>query len=125
MIKRVVLEPFGKDTFRLKEDYEVFLIVDNKAFFCLIKKGFITNGANIPRLFWSIYPPNSPAYLTAVVIHDYLCINAKNKKDKSIADKVFKQALKELKINAFTRNLFYLATRGYHLTFGRKCNAKL
>lgn len=33
--------------------------------------GFTTNGANVPRLFWTLYPP-SGILLRPSIIHDYL-----------------------------------------------------
>ena len=50
----------------LLEDY----IVDDTL---TLPKGYISNGANIPRCFWSIIPPFKPKYLPAVIVHDYLC----------------------------------------------------
>ena len=38
-----------------------------------ITKGFYTNGANIPKILWSLIPPNDPMSFPAVVVHDYLC----------------------------------------------------
>jgi len=35
--------------------------------------GFYTNGANIPRLLWTLIPPNDPMSFPAVVVHDFLC----------------------------------------------------
>jgi hypothetical protein len=39
-----------------------------------IAKGFITDGASIPRLFWNILTPTGP-YFQAAVVHDYLYRN--------------------------------------------------
>lgn len=36
-----------------------------------IAKGFITDGASIPRIFWNILDPTGP-YFQAAVVHDYL-----------------------------------------------------
>lgn len=38
-----------------------------------VPKGFETNGADIPRVFWLIVHPFKPKYLHAVVAHDYMC----------------------------------------------------
>ena len=39
----------------------------------IIPVGFYTNGANIPKILWSLIPPNDPMSFPAVVVHDYLC----------------------------------------------------
>lgn len=111
---RVVLKPYEKDKFELVENYSYecgFVRVN-------IPSGYKTNGANIPRFLWSIYPPNSPEYLSAVVVHDYLCDKAyqnnKNYEDFILADNVFFIALNELGISNFKSALFYNSCRFYH-----------
>lgn len=113
-MNRVVLKPFDKDKFELIESYSYecgFGVVN-------VPQGYKTNGANIPRMFWSIYPPNSPEYLSAVVIHDYLCDKAyqnnKNYEDFILADNIFFIALKELGVDRFKSALFYLSCKTYH-----------
>lgn len=58
-----------RDTFILVEDYEVV----SGVYRFTVPKGFETNGADIPRVFWFIVHPFKPKYLHAVVAHDYLC----------------------------------------------------
>ena len=69
-----------------------------------------TNGADIPRLLWSIWPPNRSDYLPAVVVHDYLCDLEEYEK----ADRYFREILEILEINKFTIGTFYNGTRLYH-----------
>lgn len=38
----------------------------------IIEKGYETNGADVPRLFWSIVPPFRPKYSPAYLVHDFL-----------------------------------------------------
>ena len=75
-----------------------------------IKKGFRTDGASVPRLFWSIFPPNRTDYLPCAIIHDYLC----NKEEYKKADKYFKECLEELKVDKFSRTIMYYVVRIYH-----------
>lgn len=83
-----------------------------------IPKGFVTNGANIPRIFWSLFPPNSPEYISAATIHDFLCLNAykdnKNYASFRFADEVFYECLKELKVSKYKAWLFYTFCKVYH-----------
>lgn len=118
MSSRVTLKPFSKDKFELTKSY----IYESKKGSILVPAGYITNGADIPRIFWSIYPPNSPAYLSAVVIHDYLCEKARKNKSYTLykeADEIFYEHLLELEINRFQARLFYITCKFYH--WSKKC----
>ena len=102
---RVVVQPIEKDKFRVYEDYHYQGIC--------VPKGFITNGADIPRILWSIFPPNSPEYLSAVVLHDYLCANV-DKYGYEMADRYFYEAMIEIGVSKWKANLFYFCVKWYH-----------
>ena len=80
-IKYPFLQPNPNNVFVLLEDYEYKSIK--------IKAGYATNGADIPRAFWFIVPPFKPAFLPAVLVHDFLIENAKNPADIKIANEYF------------------------------------
>ena len=112
-IRRPILKPFSKDKFALCEDYRYGNII--------VPKGYKTNGANVPRIFWSIFPPNSPEYLSAVVVHDYLC----DKSSYKLADETLKEMMNELGVAKWKVMLFYLSVRAYHvIKYGRDTSAK-
>ena len=75
-----------------------------------IPKGFRSDGASVPRIFWCLFPPNRTDYLPCAIIHDYLCDKEEYKK----ADECFKQCLEDLKVDKFSRTLMYYAVRVYH-----------
>lgn len=105
--KRVCVKPFDKYKFEVTEDLSVTL---NCIDFTL-PKGYTTDGASVPRIFWSIYPPYKPEWLTACIIHDYLCSQATHAQDKykayELADLAFKESLEYLKVNKITIFIFY------------------
>lgn len=74
-----------------------------------IPAGYRTNGADIPRIFWSIVPPFKPKYLPAVIIHDYLCDMEEYEK----ADKYFKEMLLKIEDGIITRKMTK-AVKLYH-----------
>lgn len=113
-LKRVIVKPFAKDKFELVQEFSADISGQDFSARIRIPAGFITNGANIPRVFWSIYPPNSPEYLSAVVVHDYLCEKAQTREDYKIADMCLKQALQMLGVNRFKIWVFYTACDLYH-----------
>lgn len=102
---RVVVQPIDKDKFRV---YKELSYQDIN-----IPKGFVTNGANIPRLFWSLFPPNSPEYLSAVVIHDYMCANVATYGYEK-ADKYFYDAMLEIGVSKWKAKTFYFYCNFYH-----------
>ena len=90
----------------------------------VVPKRFRTNGADIPRMFWSAIPPNLSDILPAVVLHDYLCDVAKfyykltGDKDGMVARYVFaavefKHVLEDLKINHTLISILYKSVYYY------------
>ncbi|EAI2149077.1 DUF1353 domain-containing protein [Campylobacter jejuni] len=109
-LKRVCVRPYDKDRFEVDKDY-VFSLPSLTA---RIPKGFKTDGASIPRIFWSIYPPFKSEYFSACVIHDFLCANAKSKIDYMLANQILKEAMKALEINEFKIFIFYHSCNIFH-----------
>ncbi|OPA77246.1 DUF1353 domain-containing protein [Campylobacter pinnipediorum] len=113
-LNRVIVKPFGKDKFEVVEDF-IFESIK-------VPKGYKSNGANVPRLLWSIFPPNSPEYLSATILHDYLCDVADSTVKDNIlknvnfkyADDMLLKALLTLSVNKFKSRLFYFSCRLYH-----------
>ena len=99
----VVLQPLKSHKFKVVKSFS-FKDIN-------IPKGFRTDGASVPRLFWSLFPPNRTDYLPCAIVHDYLCDKGEYKK----ADEYFKKCLEELQVDKFSRTIMYLAVRIYHL----------
>lgn len=115
-ISRPILKPLDKDRFELVEDYSYKEIT--------IKAGYKTNGADIPRLFWAVFPPNSPEYLSAVVMHDWLCDEAESlyrlgskaqaRSEFKFADETLREMMSALGCSKVKTNIFYCACRAWH-----------
>ena len=105
MIKynQVKLEPMKGHKFKVLEPIQVGSFT--------IPKGYVTDGASVPRVFWCLFPPNKTDYLPCAIIHDYLCDKGLYKK----ADKTFKECLKSIGCNKFTIYSMYFAVRFYHI----------
>jgi hypothetical protein len=77
-----------------------------------VPDGFLTDGASIPRLFWSILYPFGP-YFPAALPHDYFYspesdhLNLTRKQ----ADLIFLQAMKDVGVDWLTRHTIYRAVR--------------
>lgn len=73
-----------------------------------VPSGYVTDLTSVPRLLWSIFPPNG-RYAKAAIVHDYLYSNAIG--SKAWADKVFLEAMGVLKVPHWRRFLMYTAVR--------------
>ena len=71
-----------------------------------VPAGFVSDGASVPQIFWSIFPPFGK-YLEAAVVHDYIYEELCHKFTKEKADRVFKELLKVLRISSVKRNTMY------------------
>ncbi len=91
----LILQPLIGHRYRLVEPFQYQNIQ--------VPAGFVTDGANVPRLLWSIWPPNKSDFMKAVVVHDYLC----DRENYSLADQLFKEALQEAGAAKATVWLFY------------------
>jgi len=104
-MEKLVISPTG-DKYRVEKD---FIYKD-----VLVPKGYITNGANIPRVFWCFIPPFKPRYLKAVVLHDWLCDKEEYKK----ADELFEEVLFKLEISFKTKVMVW-AVKAYHKIYNK------
>lgn len=75
-----------------------------------VPKGFVSDGASVPRLFWAILPPFKQTK-EAAFMHDYLCRIAKNKKDRKKADDIFRMMLMDHGVDEATANIAHTALR--------------
>ena len=74
-------------------------------------KGFITDGASIPKVLQCVYNPYGK-WIKGAVIHDYLYSKYNNTGiNRKLADKIFKFIRKETEVNKSTINKFYKAVR--------------
>lgn len=101
-MKTPILQPSLDNTFIVAKPFRV-----NSSL--TIPKGYKTNGANIPRVFWFIIPPFKPKYLPAVVVHDFLC----DKERYKLADKIFEELLFSIEKSLKTK-IMVLAVKLYH-----------
>lgn len=74
----------------------------------IIPKGFITDGATVPRFFWPLFPPVG-RYFLAAALHDYLLTRFGRK----YSDREFLKAMVALSISACIRWTMYGAVRLY------------
>lgn len=61
-----------KDYWYLKTGLKVDITIGNDLYEVNIPKGYLTDGATVPRILWSICPKWDRSH-KAVILHDYLC----------------------------------------------------
>jgi hypothetical protein len=79
-----------------------------------IPKGFYTDGASVPKIFWSLLDPWSNFFSSAIV-HDWLYSKDSNDifpvADRKEADLIFKEAMFNAGVGWITRETVYRAVR--------------
>lgn len=73
-----------------------------------VPKGFVTDFASIPRIFWSALRPDGE-YAYAAVVHDYLYWTQVLPRDE--ADGIFKMAMEDFEVGTLTSGAIYTAVR--------------
>lgn len=66
------LTPVGPQRWRINSD----LVCDTPFGRVVVPRGFVTDGASVPRPVWFLYPPIDGDYDAAAVLHDWAYRNA-------------------------------------------------
>ncbi len=104
---KLLIHPLSNGKAVLLQDY-VYSIngYDIKVF-----RGFITDGASVPKSLQWLYNPYGK-YINAAVIHDYLYSTYNNTGiNRTLADKIFRHIMKETGVDNRTRRRFYNAVK--------------
>lgn len=62
----------GKDYWLVNREFKFYFFSGNTRYWVNVPVGYLTDGASVPRAFWSIIPPWGN-YGQAAIVHDYLC----------------------------------------------------
>lgn len=109
--KPVVLKILPHRNYEVFEEFEFYYDKPNgKRVVISIPKGFVTDLASVPRLFWSIFPPNGE-YSKAAIVHDFIYRTRTLLISRKEADAIFLEGMKVLKVPAWRRYAIWLAVR--------------
>ena len=101
----------------LLEEFDYYLGSLDSGLYIRVPKGFITDFASVPRIFWAILPPWDK-YGKAAVLHDYLYHSRKF--IRILCDVIFYEAMVVLGVSRWKRWLLYLGVRiGGWIPFNR------
>ena len=112
--------------FELQEDFYFYLpqevnleglgypcSLDSAVHYIVVPKGFSTDFGSVPQLFQGIISPVGNAS-KAYVLHDFLCVLAHDGRlSRANADRIFKEALKQVNVKPLMREILYKAVRLY------------
>jgi hypothetical protein len=101
----------GTRTWQVEREFTYYIGQENSNNFIVVPKGFITDFASIPFIFWSILPPDGE-YTQAAVLHDYCCSHGWL---KSTADFIFYEAMGVLGVPSWKKSVMFFAVRLFHL----------
>lgn len=82
------------------------LVEDFRNPYQTVPKGFVFNGADVPRVFWTILDPATEGF-EAACVHDYLYVTTL--KTKEYADKAFRELLMLYGVDEVRAELAYQA----------------
>lgn len=95
--------------YRTTVDFEYHVGSEDSSEIIAIPKGFITDGASIPKFAWSILGGPLGKYAPAAVVHDYLY--QKQIYTRSKSDVIFLEAMQVLGVGWLKRRTMWLAVR--------------
>ncbi len=95
--------------YKVKEAFEYHIGSEDSDEVVKIAEGFITDGASIPKIFWSLIGGPLGRYGAAAVVHDYLYIEGTYTRKKT--DRIFYEAMTVLKVPWWKRKMMYWAVR--------------
>lgn len=115
-----------QDVWRVTEDFKYYLNNCNRELWVSVPRGYLTDGASVPRVLWALIPPHG-AYGAAAIVHDILCEYLSITKNglpysisREFADNVLAEAMEVLGVSAKDRRLINLGVAGYRRVSGTK-----
>lgn len=121
---KVASQALGADYWRVAKEFKYFIGGKDSGQWVTVPAGYLTDGASVPRAFWSLLPPWGP-YGQAAVVHDLLCEYLSivdHGQPKAItrerADEIFSEAMVVLGVPEATRASMSEGVALYRKMFG-------
>ncbi|AUR84136.1 hypothetical protein NVP1049O_27 [Vibrio phage 1.049.O._10N.286.54.B5] len=107
---QLVPMPFSS-RYSLSRDMELKYSLDGREDSVIVPAGYLTDGASIPAIAWQIIgTPYSPQFITAAIVHDYMC---DNKWDVEVMSTIFKMLLMLSDVPSKKASAMYAAVFAY------------
>ena len=76
-----------------------------------VPKGFISDGATIPRFLWPVIGHPMDHYAQAAFLHDYICRELRDRYNRKEGEVIMLEAMKVLGIPFWKRRIMYRGLR--------------
>lgn len=114
----------GADHWRVREGFRFYIGSRDSGDWVNVPAGYLTDGASVPRLFWSLIPPWG-IYGQAAVVHDIVCEYLSITKDgtpfrvsRKVCDDILLQAMEVIGVPWLTRQAIHKAVALYRIASG-------
>lgn len=115
----IASEKLRADHWRVVDGFKFYIGSADSGEWVYVPAGYLTDGASVPQIFWSIIPPWGK-YGQAAVVHDIVCEYLSITKDgkpfsitREVCDGILKQAMEALDVPPVKVALIYNAVRAY------------
>lgn len=109
------ISPALDNDWRVAKDIHWEMYDEGSEVWLTVPKGFVTDLASVPRPLWWLLAPHGQPQVLAAVLHDYLYRTPEARPfgthTKRGADKVFRDAMKALKVPFARRWVMWAAVR--------------
>jgi len=105
----LIIKYLNGRSFELVEPFKYYVGEELSNEVIIVPKGFKTDFASIPRVFWTIIGSPIGKYGKAAVIHDYLYYTKRYPRKR--ADQIFYEAMGVLKVDQWRRRSMFMAVR--------------
>ncbi len=106
--KPLTVTKIGSRMWRVDREFEYYVGHESSVEVVTVPKGFETDFASVPRLFWMLVPPDGK-YTQAAVLHDFIL--STNLYPQKKADRIFLEAMAVLRVPTWKRMLMYWSVR--------------
>jgi hypothetical protein len=108
-----------RDLWRVMKGFKYYVGEENSDQWVDVPRGYLMDGASVPRILWNIIPPWG-AYGAATIVHDILCEylqltvqGVPCKISRKQADDILFEAMQVLEVNPDTAEEIYTAVKLY------------
>ena len=106
--KLLTVTKIGTRSWRVERSFTYLIDFDDTLESVEVPKGFVTDFASVPRVFWVLLPPDG-RYTQAAVLHDFLYFTQQYTRRQ--ADRIFLEAMAVLGVWWIRRRTMWLAVR--------------
>ncbi len=108
--KELTVTKISPRTWRVEKTFKYHVGSEDSEDIVVVPKGFETDLASVPRIFWIIIPPDG-MYSQSAVLHDYLYFTQIYDRKKS--DYIFYESMGVLKVAQWKRWIMWKSVRGF------------